>query len=114
MAGEVEFHNQTEKRLQAESGTIGSEDLHLQELEARLQGFSDRLPSFHADSEVCLNSGPHIFDPVLDLRVKVDAVRWMLRVAKHMEGPAHERILTTARDSLDQLERAIDQKPHAA
>jgi hypothetical protein len=88
---------------------------HMGELEARLEELSDRLPDFHAEPKlVSLESGLHVFDPALDLRVKVDAVRWMLRVAKHIEGPARERILVAVTSSLDQLERAVNQRPHAA
>jgi hypothetical protein len=115
MAAKIEFQNQADQRLQSKSRTPRSEDMRLRELEARLHDLSGRLRSFQADVEVVqLKSGPHIFDPALDLRVKVDAVRWMLRVAKHAEGPALEQILLTVANSLDQLEKTADPRSHAA
>jgi hypothetical protein len=114
MAGKIELQNQPEN-LQSESGVYRSRGLRLVELEARLQDLSERLPRFHADAEVVhLKSGPHIFDPALDLRVKVDAVRWLLRVARHTEGPALDQILRTVMNSLDQLEKTVDPSSHAA
>jgi hypothetical protein len=113
MTGKIFFHSPAEKR--SESCAVPSQDFRLREFEARVQSLSDRLPSFGADVEVVwLKSGPHIFDPALDLRVKVDAVRWMLRVAKHSAGTAREQILMTVKNSLDQLEEAVDPRLHAA
>ena len=115
MAAKIEVQNQVDQRLQSESRTRRSQGVRLRELEARLRDLSGRLTSFQADAEVVhLKSGPHIFDPALDLRVKVDAVRWMLRVAKHTEGPALEHILLTVANSLEQLEKTVDPRSHAA
>ena len=110
MTGKAELHEK-----QPESHTVPTEDFRLQELDARLQDLSGRLPGADAPSEVlCPNSHPHRSESVSDLRVKMDAVRWMLRVAKHTEGPARERILVTVNDSLGQLERVFDQRLNAA
>jgi len=110
MTGKAELHKQ-----RPESHSVPSEDFGLRELDARLQDLSDRLPTVEASSEVvCLNSCPNSLDPIVDLGRKMDAVGWMLRVAKHTEGPARERILMTVKDSLDQLERVFDQRLNAA
>jgi hypothetical protein len=113
MAGRIEFHNPGGKRSPFESSTIRSENLSLRELEARLQDLGDRLPSLGTDAEIVCLKGPHIFDPALDLRVKLDATRWMLRVAKHTERPARDQILAVITNCLDQLEKALDPKLHA-
>ena len=74
-----------------------------------LQHLNDRLRNVNAASYlVWLKSGVHRFDPVLDLRVKVEAVRWMLRIAKHLNDGACEAIFLTVMNSLDQLEKAVE------
>jgi hypothetical protein len=91
------------------------QNLRLPELEARLQDLSERLPIFHGAAPVVrLSNSPHIFDPAFDLGDKVDRVRWMLRVAKHTQGPVLDRILQTVANLLDQLEKTVDPKSHAA
>lgn len=113
MAGKMEFHHQTQKA--SDSSIIRGEDFALLKLEARLQELSRRLSSWQANAEVVgPKNRPRSLDPTLDLRLKVDAVRWMLRVAKHTEGPAREQILMTATSSLDQLEKAVDSRFDAA
>jgi len=109
MAGKAELQ---EKR--PESHPVPTESFRLQELDARLQDLSGRLPGGDAPSGVvCLNGHPHSSDSASDVRLKMDAVRWMLRVAKHTEDPARERILVMIKDSLDQLERVFDQRLNA-
>jgi hypothetical protein len=110
MAGKAALHEK-----QPESQPVPSEDFRLQELDARLQHLSGRLPSAEAPSEAAgLRSRRHTSDSISDLRAKMDGVRWMLRVAKHTEEPARERILVTISDSLDQLERVFAQRLNAA
>jgi hypothetical protein len=107
MAAKIGFHNPMEKH--SDSRAVRGEDFWLPELEARLQRLSDRLQGFHADTEVVgLKSSPHTFD----WRAKLDAIRWMLRVAKHTERPARDRILMTVENTLEQLEKV--QTSHAA
>jgi len=115
MGMRIEFQDHAEKDLRLDDGVHQSEDFHVGELEARLEDLSERVPYFNGEPEhVSLKSGSRVFDPVLDLRVKVEAVRWMLRVAKHVQDPARERILIAVNSSLDQLERAVNKHPHAA
>ena len=57
------------------------------EVEPRLQRICDRYNNLNAASHlVVLESGPYIYDPDLNLRVKVEAVRWMLA-----DRETHER-----------------------
>jgi hypothetical protein len=115
MGSKIEFQGCKEQESQPDRRVVEKKDFQMGKLEARLQELSERLTDFHAEPELVRpKSGPHVFDPALDLRIKVDAVRWMLRVAKHVEGPARERILLVVNSSLDQLERAVNQRPHAA
>ena len=65
-------------------------------------------------SLVWLEDRLHVFDPVLDLRVKVEAVRLMLRAAEHLSDRDKERVLLTVRNSLEQLEKAVELGVHAA
>ena len=90
-------------------------ELCMDELEGRLQNISGCLPNPNADSELVPGNGAaHAFNPALDLRVKVEAVQWMLRLVKHVQAPARERILLTINNSLEQLEEAVNHKSHAA
>jgi hypothetical protein len=83
--------------------------LNTLEVEERLQQLNDRLQNVNAASYlIWLKSGVHRFDPVLDLRVKVEAVRWMLRIAKHLNDGARETVCLTVMNSLDQLEKAVE------
>ena len=83
-----------------------------EEFESRLQNVCDRYENLNAPSHlVCLKSGPHVYDPHLDLHVKVEAVRWMLRIAKYMSEPAREVVFLRIENSLRQLEAAIQSRP---
>lgn len=86
--------------------------IQAEEVEARLQRVCDRHKSLNVASQlVRLETGPHICDPHLDLHVKVEAVRWMLRIAKHMSEPAREVVFLRIENSLRQLESAIESRP---
>ena len=41
----------------------------------------------HGETQLC--------DPVNDLRVKIEAVRWMVRIGKHLNGAAREMVMAT-------------------
>jgi hypothetical protein len=51
---------------------------------------------------------PEACEPAVELRVKAEAARWMLRVAKHLAGPTRERVFTAVQKSLDEIERTVD------
>jgi hypothetical protein len=84
-----------------------------EEVEARIQHVCDRYKNLNSASRtVWLESGPHICNPELDLHVKVEAVRWMLRIAKHMSEPAREVVFLRIENSLRQLESAVEPRVH--
>ena len=85
------------------------------DLEQRLHTLRQRVSNLQADSSlVWLEDRLHIFDPALDLRVKVEAVHLMLRAAELLSDSDKEKVLVTVRNSLDQLEKAVELDVHAA
>lgn len=48
-----------------------------------------------------------ICDRKQELRVKVEAVRWMLRIANHLKGVGREMVISTIGKSLADLESAV-------
>jgi hypothetical protein len=85
------------------------------EVERRLDSLVERVRNLKPDSSlVWLEDRLHVFDPVLDLRVKVEAVRLMLRAAELLSDRDKERVLLTVRNSLEQLEKAVELGVHAA
>ena len=118
MGTRIEFNHHAEEQqhaTQSEADALRRYELCMDELEARLQNISGCLPNLNADSELVPGNGAaRAFDLALDLRVKVEAVQWMLRVVKHVQAPARERILLTINNSLEQLEEAVNHKSHAA
>jgi hypothetical protein len=96
-------------------GEEKSFQLQAEEVEARLQRVCVRHKDLDAASHlVWLDSGPHVYDPDLNLRVKVDAVRWMLRIAKHMSESAREVVFLQIENSLRQLEAAVESRVRSA
>ncbi|MGB8789139.1 MAG: hypothetical protein WCC98_15860 [Candidatus Acidiferrales bacterium] len=78
------------------------------QLEYRLNILSNR---FEAGDSASCNVWPmvttaRLSEPGDSLRVKIEAVRWMLRVAKHLNDAARGKVLLTINRSLDDLERA--------
>jgi hypothetical protein len=117
MGIKIEFKHHAEKRQDAtqSEAALRKDELCMDDLEVRLQNISGCLPNLNAHSELVPGNGAaRAFDPALDLRVKVEAVQWMLRVVKHVQAPARERILLTVNNSLEQLEEAVNHKSHAA
>jgi hypothetical protein len=83
---------------------------HSQEsrIEARLRQLGKQVEGLNSDScLVWLPSGPHVYDCEFDFNVKVEAVRWMLRIAKHMRDSAREVMFFRIQNSLQQLERTL-------
>ena len=50
----------------------------------------------------------HLCDAAGDLRVKVEALKWMFRIAKHMSGDARIMVMATVSKSVDDLEVAVE------
>jgi hypothetical protein len=92
-----------------------NQSFQAEEFEARIQHVCDRYKNLKAASRlVYVKTGPHIYNPELDLCVKVEAVRWMLRIAKHMSEPAREVVLLRIENSLRQLEADVESRVHRA
>lgn len=100
----------TEKTRENSAASIRASDV-----EHRLDALLQRVRNLKADpSLVWLEDRLHVFDPALDLRVKVEAVHLMLRAAELLSDYDKEKILLTVRNSLDQLEKAVELDVHAA
>jgi len=85
-----------------------------EEVEARIQRVCDRHKNLNSASDlVWQKTDPHVCNPELDLQVKVEAVRWMVKIAKHMSESAREVVLLRIENSLRQLESAVEARPHS-
>jgi hypothetical protein len=106
---EIESHPQQEV-LNMRHNFLRHADLsQTEDFEARLQDLNDRLHDMDATSRlVLLNGRLHVLDVVLDMRVKVEAVRWMLRVSKHLGDPARQQVLVAIENSVNKLETAFE------
>lgn len=79
------------------------------QIEARIERLDDQIDNLELDSRVVwLKSGPHVYSPEFDLSVKVEAIRWMLRIAKHMHESARQAVFTRVDKSLRQIELALE------
>ena len=85
-----------------------------EEVEARIERVCERYKNLNpASRSVWLKTDPHVCNPELDLHVKVEAVRWMVKIAKHMSEPAREVVLLRIENSLRQLESTVEARPHS-
>jgi hypothetical protein len=78
------------------------------ELEHRikiLDKLVDSIPS--ATDQVSSSGKAHVFDLVNDLRVKINANRNLVRVARLLSEPARESMFSKVRNSLEDLEGSI-------
>ena len=80
-----------------------------EQLEPRIDAMTHVVEGMRAAPYQVLRGGTmQVCDPVNDLRVKVEAVRWMLRIAKHLNGVARELVMATVTKSVEDLEFAIE------
>ncbi|MFZ0038443.1 MAG: hypothetical protein WAK91_13525 [Candidatus Acidiferrales bacterium] len=78
------------------------------EFEERLDEIANHIEKIHTSPCHALNAeAPEAFEPTVELRVKAEAARWMLRVAKHLAEPTRERVLSAVKRSLDDLEKIV-------
>ena len=77
----------------------------------RLAGLVEGLRS--APYYVWLADQVHLCDAAGDLRVKVEALKWMFRIAKHMSGDARIMVMATVSKSVDDLEVAVEAQARA-
>jgi hypothetical protein len=77
-------------------------------IEARIEQLGNQIENLDSDSRlIWLTTGPHIYNADFDLSVKVEAIRWMLRIAKHMHSSAREVMFLRIQNSLCKLEKAL-------
>jgi hypothetical protein len=110
MAIDFSIHNPHEGASVHPFHTAGSfQSAQEAEFETRLQQLNDQIVNLDLDSRmVLLKTGPHVYSPELDFSVKVEAIRWMLRIAKRMQYSAREVVYLRIENSLRQLERSLN------
>jgi hypothetical protein len=90
-------------------------ELGRSEFEDRLNDIAKRINEIHASPYKCdvVNStdSRETCEPGVELRVKAEAARWMLRVAKHLTGPTREKVFTAVQKSLDDIEKIVADYP---
>jgi len=78
-------------------------------IEARIHLLAREIEKLNSSSRlVWLKTGPHIYNQEFDLSVKIEAVRWMLRIAGHLNDSSRDLVMRRIERSLDQLETALD------
>jgi hypothetical protein len=85
------------------------------EFEDRLNDIAKRINDLHASAYKCdvvkSTDSRETCEPGVELRVKAEAARWMLRVAKHLTGPTREKVFTAVQKSLDDIEKIVASYP---
>lgn len=83
-------------------------DSHLIQIMVRIEGLRNITVSRECTEEAAA------CDPIEEIKVKAEAARWMLRVAKHLNGTTRERVLSAVRLSVAELERFLESGAHHA
>jgi hypothetical protein len=60
-----------------------------------------------APYNVWLADTEHLYDPLNDLRLKVEALQWLFRVAKHVNDDTRDRVIAMLCKSVNDLEIAL-------
>jgi tetrahydromethanopterin S-methyltransferase subunit G len=82
------------------------------EFEDRLNDIAKRINELHYKCDVVNSTDSReTCEPGVELRVKAEAARWMLRVAKHLTGPTREKVFTAVQKSLDDIEKIVASYP---
>ena len=66
-----------------------------------------------APYQVWLADTVHLCDPLNDLRLKVEALQWMFRIAKNLNDETRDRVITMLCKSVNDLEIALKTRLHA-
>src|SRR5580704_7564842 len=67
-----------------------------EQLEPRIEELTRTVVGLDAAPyQVWLADTVHLCDPLNDLRVKVEALQWMLRIAKHLNDDTRDRVIAT-------------------
>jgi hypothetical protein len=101
-----------------DSGEIGRPTetwrLLAEQLEPRIDGMSHMVEALRvAPYQVLRGEKMQLCDPVNELRIKVEAVRWMLRIAKHLNGVARSTVMGTVSKSVEDLELVVESQARA-
>ena len=76
---------------------------HIEELTRTVEGLSE------APYYVWLADTVHLDD----LRVKVEGLQWLFRIAKHLKDDTRDRVMATLCKSVNDLEIALETRMHA-
>jgi hypothetical protein len=85
-----------------------TKDLVEGDLNSRLDELTVLVDQLDPDRhDIRLEHTVQICDRKQELRVKVEAVRWMIRIAKHLKGVGRKMVISTIGKSLEDLESAV-------
>jgi hypothetical protein len=90
-----------------ESRLTQARDLVENDLNLRLSELKDDVNELASSPYQVWLENDRGSDRVRDLRVKVEAARWMLRIAKHLNGATREMVISALEKSLDDLESVV-------
>ncbi|MFY9531805.1 MAG: hypothetical protein WBC04_19250 [Candidatus Acidiferrales bacterium] len=83
-------------------------------VESRLQDLKDLVDALSAaEHPIWLANTARMCEAADELRVKVEALDWMLRVARHFNGPNLGILLSAIEKSLGDLEKAVESEMRA-
>jgi len=109
MATNYGIHTQHDSNNLHPFHTAGKFQHSESQIEMRIERLDDQIENLDMESRlVWLKSGPHVYSPEFDLSVKVEAIRWMLRIAKHMHESARQAVFSRVDKSLREIERALE------
>ena len=84
-----------------------------EQLEPRVEALTRQLEGMReAPSYVWVSEHDTVADPAEDLRVKVEALRWMMRIGKRLNGVARDMVMATVAKSLADLEGDLEGHLH--
>jgi hypothetical protein len=85
-----------------------------EQLEPRIDSMSHTVEALQvAPYQVLRGDKMQLCDPVNELRIKVEAVRWMLRIGKHLNGAARSTVMGTVSKSVEDLELVVESQARA-
>ncbi len=85
-----------------------------EQLEPRIDSMSHAVEALKvAPYQVLRGDKMQLCDPVNELRIKVEAVRWMLRIGKHLNGAARATVMGTVSKSVEDLEMVVESQARA-
>jgi hypothetical protein len=87
-----------------------------EQLEPRIEHLTHEVEGMRmraAPSYVVLPEKTAPCNPIEDLHVKVEALHWMLRIGKRLNGTARDMVMATVAKSAEELENAVAAHEHA-